>query len=168
MRSSSIKQPHGSRRYFSKWRGCIRAIVCLVGVYILTIVILVAGERRLAFPGWSFSKPWIGSPAGIKVDDVTITSADGNLINAWWLAPPEGSPSTAALIYIHGNITFQHARRPWWDGIPNCGLACSALIILDLGAALARRARKVVMQRLRVALTGSLRRRPSHQKRLSL
>jgi fermentation-respiration switch protein FrsA (DUF1100 family) len=70
---------------------------------VFTILILVLGEERLTFAGWTFPKAWIGYPAGAVVDDVTLESADHNSINAWWLPPPDWSPKDGALIYFHGN-----------------------------------------------------------------
>jgi len=71
----------------------------------VTILVLVTAQERLAFPGWTFPKAWVGFPAGSAIEEFTVASADGNSIQAWWLPPPAGiSTSDAdALIYFHGN-----------------------------------------------------------------
>jgi pimeloyl-ACP methyl ester carboxylesterase len=92
-----------SPRNSSRLRRWLRLGAGLLGIYILTILILVAGEKRMAFAGWTFPKPWLGFPAGAVVEDLTLESVDRNSINAWWLPSPDWSPNDGALIYIHGN-----------------------------------------------------------------
>lgn len=76
----------------------------LLGLYGLTLLVLVAGEKRLAFAGWTFPKRWQGAPVGVVVEDVTLQSADRNSIHAWWLPSPEWKPEHGALLYFHGNV----------------------------------------------------------------
>ncbi len=107
-------------RSLSIRRRCVRVGVWVIGVYVLTILILVAGEERLAFPGWTIPKPWVGFPPGVVVEEIDIISADGNSIHAWWLPAPEGNTADRALIYIMAIVrTYRRAGRPWQNGARN-------------------------------------------------
>src|SRR4051812_32763673 len=72
----------------SRLRRCVRAAAWLLGIYVMTILVLVAGQGRLAFPGWTFHRPWHGMPAGAVGQDVAIQTPDGNIIQAWWCPSP--------------------------------------------------------------------------------
>jgi fermentation-respiration switch protein FrsA (DUF1100 family) len=75
----------------------------LLGVYLAMLVILVAGQDRLTFVGWTFRKPWLRPPAGTVVEDASIATSDGNTIQGWWLPPADWKPADGAILYMHGN-----------------------------------------------------------------
>jgi fermentation-respiration switch protein FrsA (DUF1100 family) len=83
------------------------------GLYLGVVLILLAGQDRLAFTGWTFRPPWQAAPPGAVVDEVTIPSTDGNSISGWWLPPAEWTPQMGAVLYFHGN----------GENVSNCGHA---------------------------------------------
>ena len=101
---------------FSLRRGA-RIALWLAGVYLAILVILIAGEDRLAFPGWTFRQPWLGPPANTVVEEVIIPTPDGHTIQAWWLPPAKWTPSQGAVLYLHGNggnlSTCGRALKKW-------------------------------------------------------
>jgi fermentation-respiration switch protein FrsA (DUF1100 family) len=104
--------PPGARRW-------ARVAVWFAGLYIIMLVVLLAGEDRLAFAGWTFRKAWVGPPSGTVVEDAMITAPDGNIIQAWWLPPADWTPAQGALVYMHGNgenlSNCGHALKKWRD-----------------------------------------------------
>jgi fermentation-respiration switch protein FrsA (DUF1100 family) len=72
--------------------------VCYLGV----IVLLLFFENRLVFRPVPASEEWT-DPPDPRIQDVTLQSADGTRIHAWW-CPPEGwEPAHGATLYCHGN-----------------------------------------------------------------
>ena len=65
-----------------------RVALGLLGLYVFAVALLVAGQERVAFPGWTIRKPWIGYPPKSSVEEVMVHTSDGNTIQAWWLPPP--------------------------------------------------------------------------------
>jgi hypothetical protein len=98
-----------------------RIAIWLLVAYLAVLAVLLACEDRLAFPGWTFRKPWIGPPVGAVVEDAVIAAADGNAIRAWWLPPPDWKPTDGALLYMHGNgenlSTCGKALKRWRDNL---------------------------------------------------
>ena len=88
-----------------------------VDVYIALVLVMVGCENRLAFPGWTIHRARLAPPAGVIVDEVSITTPDGNVIQAWWLPPNEWTPDKGAVLYMHGNgenvSTCGKALRNW-------------------------------------------------------
>jgi fermentation-respiration switch protein FrsA (DUF1100 family) len=62
---------------------------------------------------------WQAPPAGLDVQDVKLTSADGTAIHGWWARPAGWEPSQGAMLYCHGNAgNLSHrgeALRRWVD-----------------------------------------------------
>jgi uncharacterized protein len=62
---------------------------------------------------------WVPPPAGLRVEDVELTSADGTRIHAWWSAPAGWQPRHGAVLYCHGNAGNLSHRgeglRRWQD-----------------------------------------------------
>ncbi len=83
-----------------RWR---RVGAWLLAAYALAVLVIVVGQDRLAFPEWTFRKPWIGFPANANVEEFAVQAGDGNSIGAWWLPPRGWTPANGALIYAHGN-----------------------------------------------------------------
>lgn len=99
------------------WRRAVRIGTGLVGVYAVAVIVLILGENRLAFPGWTIRKPWLGSPAKTMVEEEAIATADGNTIHGWWLPATDWTPAKGAVLYMHGNgqnlSTCGKALRDW-------------------------------------------------------
>jgi hypothetical protein len=91
----------------------LRILLWLVGAYLVVMLVLVAGEERLAFPGWTIHKPWLAPPAKTVVEEEKIATADGNTIEGWWLPAANLTPEKGALLYFHGN----------GENLPACGKA---------------------------------------------
>lgn len=70
-----------------------------------TVVVVVACEDRIAFPGWTFGWGFNrrSDPPKAAVEQFAIRTADGNSIQAWWLPSPEWKAEQGAVIYLHGN-----------------------------------------------------------------
>jgi hypothetical protein len=63
------------------------------------VLVLWAFENRLVFFPVTADQQWWNKPHR-DVEDVSLTSADGTRIHAWWYPHPKG---TGALLYLHGN-----------------------------------------------------------------
>lgn len=74
------------------------AITLAVG-YVGVIVLLASFENRLVYHPVTKEKDWAPLPSQ-DVEEVELTSADGNRIGAWWLPCPGSERST---LYLHGN-----------------------------------------------------------------
>lgn len=88
-----------------------------MGAYLAVMLILVAGEDRLAFPGWTIHKPWLAPPSKTVVEEEKIATTDGNTIEGWWLPAADWTPEKGAVLYLHGNgqnvSTCGKALRNW-------------------------------------------------------
>jgi uncharacterized protein len=76
-----------------------RTFVTLGIVYLAFVGFLVLFEDQLVYMPGSSSN-WT-EPSGFRAEDVTLTSADGTRIHAWWV-PCEGGDG--ALIFCHGQM----------------------------------------------------------------
>lgn len=64
---------------------------------------LRALEDRHLYRGTKASDGWVPPPDGLPVEELTLTSADGDAIHAWWVAPDGWKPADGAIHYSHGN-----------------------------------------------------------------
>ena len=98
-------------------RRCARIAAPLLALYATILLVLLFFEARLAFPGWTFRKPWIGLPPQTVVEEASITASDGNVIQGWWLPPNDWSPGSGAVLFMHGNgenlSTCGRALKKW-------------------------------------------------------
>ncbi|WP_157447450.1 alpha/beta hydrolase [Chthoniobacter flavus] len=89
----------------------------MVGAYAVAAILLVLGENRLAFPGWTIRQPWLGPPAKTMVEEESMVTPDGNTIQGWWLPATDWTPGKGAVLYMHGNgqnlSTCGKALRSW-------------------------------------------------------
>src|SRR5437764_11062916 len=46
---------------------------------------------------------WAAPPAGLQVEDLTLTDEGGTPIHAWWCPPPGWEPGQGAVLFCHGN-----------------------------------------------------------------
>ncbi len=72
----------------------------LLGYAGLTAVLLLLEDFFLYHPSGPDDAP---PPADVAVEDVTLTSADGTPLHAWWGAPPGWKPADGAVLFCHGN-----------------------------------------------------------------
>jgi fermentation-respiration switch protein FrsA (DUF1100 family) len=70
-----------------------------IGAYLLIVGALYLGQRHLIFRP-DTDRPTLGSLGRLGVREVTLKTADGLSLLAWYLPPPEGAP---ILVYFHGN-----------------------------------------------------------------
>jgi fermentation-respiration switch protein FrsA (DUF1100 family) len=90
------------------WRRSLPRRLARVGVfgcylYAAALLALVALEDRILFPGATFARSPRLPPEARDVLEVTIPSADGQSIHAWFVAPAGWTPAAGAVLYSHGN-----------------------------------------------------------------
>jgi pimeloyl-ACP methyl ester carboxylesterase len=79
----------------------LAAFACYV--YVGALLALLALEDRLLFPGSTVARPWREPPEHLHAREVTLTSARGDRIIAWFSAPEGWKPEEGAVLYSHGN-----------------------------------------------------------------
>jgi uncharacterized protein len=95
-RSASIwRRPRGRR--------VTRYIVLACLIYVASLVMLLAAEDWLLFPGTIVARNWSEPADSLNVRDLTLHSADGNRIHAWFSAPNDWKPQQGAILISHGN-----------------------------------------------------------------
>jgi fermentation-respiration switch protein FrsA (DUF1100 family) len=77
------------------WRIVRLALIAYIGV----VVLLMFFENMMVYQPASASRDWEAPPSP-DIEEVTLVSADGTNIHAWWLPCPEAK---SALLYLHGN-----------------------------------------------------------------
>jgi fermentation-respiration switch protein FrsA (DUF1100 family) len=87
----------------SKGRRLARLGVFGLYVYVGVLAVLLALENSFLFVPAVHTQSWLPPPAGLAVEDVELSSADGTPLHGWWAAPPGWAPSQGALLYCHGN-----------------------------------------------------------------
>jgi fermentation-respiration switch protein FrsA (DUF1100 family) len=80
-----------------------RLLLRLVYTYLVIVVVLMFLENWLLFRGATAADSWAPPPEWCDVEDVSLTSADGTPIHAWWLRSPAWQPEHGALLFCHGN-----------------------------------------------------------------
>jgi len=96
--------------------GLARAV--LVGLLLAVLLLRVFEERFIFFPDASRPSDLTPERAGVKVEDVFLTTSDGVKIHAWWVAAP-GAART--ILYFHGNAGNLSLRLPnigWLQQLP--------------------------------------------------
>jgi hypothetical protein len=86
--------------------------------YLAILVLMLSLEDWLLYlPG--NAAQWSPPPSGLAVQDVELTSRDGNRIYAWWCTPDNWRPADGAVLFCHGNggnLSYRgRALRPWHD-----------------------------------------------------
>src|SRR5262249_22527166 len=85
--------------------------------------------NRFLFRPVLHTREWVEPPAGLPLEDVVLTGADGRRVHAWWTTPDGWHPSRGALLYCHGNAGNLSYRgeglRRWRD------LMGQAVLIFD-------------------------------------
>jgi len=83
-------------------RRLFRVALLLALCYLGVIVLLLFFENRLLFRPVKASENW-ADPPDPRVQDVTLPSADGTRLHAWWCPPNGWEPEHGATLYCHGN-----------------------------------------------------------------
>jgi pimeloyl-ACP methyl ester carboxylesterase len=100
-----------------KRRAARLAAFCAYG-YLGILVLLLSLEDRLLYMAGS-AADWLPPPSSLPVQEVQLTSRDGNRICAWWVTPPNWKPADGAVLFSHGNGGNLSHRgwvlRPWHD-----------------------------------------------------
>jgi len=74
--------------FWRRWRGRLaRLVVLACCLYIATLLVLLVLEDRFLFPGATIGVPWCGPPDYLGVRELTLRSATGDAIHAWFSAP---------------------------------------------------------------------------------
>ncbi len=71
--------------------------------YVGLFLVLLALENHLLYPGASVAREWYEPAPELGIQEIQLTSADGNTIHAWWSAPDGWTPERGAILYSHGN-----------------------------------------------------------------
>jgi fermentation-respiration switch protein FrsA (DUF1100 family) len=77
----------------------LRLIVIAGVIYVAFVALLYVMERTFLYPA-SSQRTTVAEAGLLGFQDLTITTADGERLVAWW-KPPE--PGRAVLVYFHGN-----------------------------------------------------------------
>ncbi len=86
----------------SRGRRVARILVLGCYGYIAGLLVLLALEDRLLFPGAMFA-PWCEPAAYLQIREQTFDSAAGDRIHAWFSAPERWQPHRGAVLISHGN-----------------------------------------------------------------
>src|SRR5262245_18401003 len=60
-------------------------------------------ERRMIFKPMKQVRFWQEPPAEMRIRDVALPLANGQMVHGWWCAPTDWQPGHGALHYSHGN-----------------------------------------------------------------
>src|SRR5579884_59152 len=96
----------------SRRRQAVRLLALLACAYLAVLVTLLALEDRLLYRGDAGRDNRAAPPAGVAVEELTLHTADGTAVDAWWSAPPGWTPEHGALLYCHGNAG-NLSQRGW-------------------------------------------------------
>jgi fermentation-respiration switch protein FrsA (DUF1100 family) len=80
-------------------RMLIRLLATGFVIYALVVATLYVFQRQLMFRP-DTSRPILGALSRLGVGEVTLATADGLALLAWYLPPPDGAP---VIVYFHGN-----------------------------------------------------------------
>jgi fermentation-respiration switch protein FrsA (DUF1100 family) len=76
-------------------------LVCTA--YVVSLLLFLALEDRLLYPGATFDHRWEEPPACFQVRALTLHSATDDNIYAWFSVPKGWQPSKGAVLISHGN-----------------------------------------------------------------
>ena len=90
----------------------------LIGLLLAVLLLRVFEDRFIFFPEPFRPDDLTPEQAGVKVEDVFITTGDGVKIHAWW---GQGEGATRTILYFHGNAGNLSLRLPnigWLQQLP--------------------------------------------------
>jgi fermentation-respiration switch protein FrsA (DUF1100 family) len=93
MSNTSTKPPRTWRRRLLRWA------VLLALLYLGVVAVMLALENWLLYHP-SGPDDWLPPPAGVVVEDIALTSADGTPLHAWWFPRRRAQ---VAMLCFHGN-----------------------------------------------------------------
>src|SRR5687768_16001203 len=77
----------------------VRLIAVAAVLYGALVVLLFVMERTLLYPASAY-RTTAGEAGLADFEDITLTTADGERLVAWWKPPGAGR---AVIVYFHGN-----------------------------------------------------------------
>ena len=87
----------------------IRFAAVAGALYAVFLVVLFLAQRSLLYPSAGRGRPMAPAEAGLpEFMGVTLTTADGERLEAWWKPP---TPGRALTVYFHGNGGMLWNRR---------------------------------------------------------
>src|SRR5262245_43391418 len=92
--------PFGQR---SGGRRVARFMILAGSVYFATLLVLLTLEDRFLFPGATVARPWCEPPEYLRVRELTLASATGDQIHAWFSTPDGWEPRRGVILLSHGN-----------------------------------------------------------------
>src|SRR5262249_25547544 len=99
----------------SRRRRWARALAYVLYAYLGVLLVLLALENRLLFPGaYSSAGEPSFQPTGMTFQDVHLTASDGTAIHACWSDPGGWKPGQGAVLFSHGN--GEHLGW-WWSAV---------------------------------------------------
>mgnify|MGYP002779920708 CR=1 FL=1 len=81
-------------------RKVVRGAVALVVLYAMLVAAALFVEQWLVYPGYAFGGPQ-RPPPDPRIQELTLTAADGTALHAWWLPPADAA--AGAFLECHGN-----------------------------------------------------------------
>jgi fermentation-respiration switch protein FrsA (DUF1100 family) len=87
-------------------------LVLLLFGYLGIVLVLVLLEDHFLFHPIRAEEGWWPPPDGLDVQDVQLSSSEGDRLHAWWTAPTGWTPADGALLYCHGNAGNLSHRGP--------------------------------------------------------
>lgn len=109
----TLRQPAFWQRSW-KHRLC-REMIYLAIFYIAIVIFLLLMEDHFLYGPREvvLSAP----PAGVDVQNVEMTSRQGDRIHAWWSKPKSWRPEQGAVLFCHGNggnLSYRGDMLPYW------------------------------------------------------
>lgn len=99
-----------------------RRVGWLIGLacaaYLLPLPVLLALEDRLLFPGATVARSYLEPPGYLRVQELTLESARGDRIHAWFCVPDGWRPERGAVVVSHGNgsnLSRESGRAYRWQ-----------------------------------------------------
>jgi fermentation-respiration switch protein FrsA (DUF1100 family) len=117
MKDADLRQIANSSLQPASWRRRVLRLLTLAGVcYVGVLLVLLSLENVLLYHPIRASDDWL-APIDGTVQDVTLRSADGTAIHAWWCPTENWDPAQGAMLFCHGNAgNLSHRReavRDW-------------------------------------------------------
>lgn len=89
----------------SPWpRRCLLTVATLVGIYAGINFLVLPFEDTFVYRTVRPTEAWVRPPSR-QVRDITIQTANGTRLDAWWYRDKDWNPSQGAILFCHGNAT---------------------------------------------------------------
>src|SRR4051794_521433 len=84
-------------------RRIARRVLMPTYLYVAALLVLLALEDRMLYPGATAARPWVEPPEYLHVREQLLTSATGDKVHCWFTAPDGWKPEQGAIHLSHGN-----------------------------------------------------------------